>query len=113
MPPTVAEKLSGVELRQAKSQIRKKPVALQEVSSVPGELVRAAFDLAHLDREQAAAMMGVSGSLLARQLQNVDNQHLSLQRLWNLSDPFWREFVLLILRARRLGRVRREIRIAL
>lgn len=95
--------------------MKPKGAALQEVSCVPGELVEKALAIAHLDHEEAAATMGVSSSLLSRQIKNLDNQHLSLQRLWNLPDPVWVAFIVLAIEERHLSSepVRREIRITL
>lgn len=58
-----------------------------------GQLVDQAIAKAHLTKEQAADEYGVTPSLLARQLTNQDNQHLSFQRLWSMSDDFKREFL--------------------
>lgn len=81
----------------------------QAVSCDVSELVRLALDAAHITPTTAAATMGVTLSLFLRQLQNLDNQHVSLQRLYRLPDPFWREFAMLVLERRRLARVQRRI----
>ena len=115
MSPTVASRLERVEVRQVKSTLPPAAAALQELSCVPGELVEKSLALALLDHEEAATKMGVSGSLLSRQIKNLDNQHLSLQRLWNLPDSFWVAFIVLAIEERHLSSepVRREIRITL
>jgi DNA-binding protein Fis len=100
---TVPQLLAGMEV-QAPEAVT--DVALQEVSSDVAALVVAA--LGSRSQADAARVMGVSESLLTRQLQNVDNQHLSLQRLWRLDDAFWREFVLLVIERRQLAVVNRS-----
>jgi hypothetical protein len=71
-------------------------------------LVVAALEAAHLTQEAAAVLMGISASLFSRQLQNLDNQHLSLQRLDRLPDAFWLELMVLVVERRKLARVRRR-----
>ena len=53
--------------------------------------------------------MGISASLFSRQLQNADNQHLSLQRLLRLDDAFWRELWMLVAERRKLARIHRRV----
>lgn len=84
-------------------------IALQMVSRDVGDLVEKALDAAHITPTEAARKMGISLSLLGRQLQNIDNQHLSLQRLYRLPDAFWRELWVLVAERRKLARVRRRV----
>jgi hypothetical protein len=74
---------------------------LSEVSSLVAESLRDA----NLSAEQAAGLMGISASLFGRQLQNLDNQHVSLQRLYRLPDTFWRPFLKRLAMRRKLARV--------
>lgn len=74
-----------------------------------GELIMLALGAAHLTVAAAAEKMGIPGTLLSRQLRNLDNQHVSLQRLYRLPDPFWRELMVLIAVRRKLARVRRRM----
>lgn len=83
--------------------------ALEALSRDVGELVTLALDAAHIAPAQAARCMGISLSLFLRQLQNADNAHLSMQRLYRLPDSFWRELWVLIAERRRLARVRRRV----
>lgn len=89
--PTVAQQLAGAE------------VQLPEVS----KLVVLALKYSRLTKDAAAKQMLITPSLFGRQLLNVDGQHTSLQRLWLLPDDFWREFMVHVIEARRLGRVQR------
>lgn len=81
-------------------------VALQEMPCEARELIEAAFDRARLTKREAARHMGITGTQLNRQLQNLDNQHVSFQRLWKLPNAFWRELLILAAQRRKLARVR-------
>jgi hypothetical protein len=99
--------LSQLEVPGAEVQTE---AALQRVSSTDiADLVEKALDASHLTKAFAAGRMGISLSLFVRQLQNIDNQHLSLQRLYRLPDAFWVEFWLLVIKRRKLARVRRRV----
>lgn len=104
--PTVPQLLARMEVQGDVAPTVEVKTSLQEVSSDVGALVLGA--LGGRTQADAARAMGVSESQLARQLQNLDNQHLSLQRLWLLDDAFWREFVLLVIERRRLAVVNRS-----
>lgn len=58
-----------------------------------GQLVEKAVDRAYAKRETAAEDYGVTASLMTRQIQNADNQHLSFQRLWSMPEAFKRELL--------------------
>lgn len=58
-----------------------------------GQLVDTAISKANLTRGQAAGHYGVSESLLSRQLDHQDNQHISFQRLWSMPVEFRLELV--------------------
>jgi hypothetical protein len=83
--------------------------ALQKLSCDVVQLLEQALGSSCYTNDSAAEEMGLSGSLFSRQRKNVDNQHISLQRLWKLSDRFWLEFCWLVLVRRRLARVRRRV----
>lgn len=74
----------------------------------PGALLFLALKRARIPQEQAAEIMGISGSLFSRQLQNVDNQHVSWQRLFKLPHTFWQELWDLVFVAKELGKVIRR-----
>ena len=80
-----------------------------ETSGEVRELVMQALDAARLTKDAAAGRMRISASLFGRQLQNLDNHHVSLQRLYRLPDAFWREFLLQIVERRLRARVRRGV----
>jgi hypothetical protein len=83
--------------------------ARQLLSSEVAELVTRALAAAAITPTQAALHMGISLSLFLRQLQNQDNQHVSLQRLFRLPDAFWRELLVLLAERRKLAQVQRRI----
>ena len=106
---TVSQARELAEVQEVHRAVGRDARALQEVSSDVRELIEAALDRAHLTKDQAARIMGITPSLLGRQLQNLDNQHVSMQRLWNLTDLFWRELLIGIVERRKLARVRRRV----
>jgi len=98
--------LDAVEVKPLKCALRKSErvgVALQKVESGAGDLVDAAISGARMTRDTAAREMGISPSLLTRQIQNTDNQHLSFQRLWSTSMPMQFKVALLLAMAEDLG----------
>lgn len=72
-------------------------------------VIRDAFIRARLAPKEAAAAMGVSHSLLSRQLLRVDHQHVSWHRLFRLSDTFWRELWVLVAERKQLASVATQI----
>lgn len=100
MNPTVAKQLDSVPLRSLKANLD----SVQKLN--PGELLDIARSIVRIEPKQMADTMDVSHSLVLRGLK--DGQ-LNFGRLWELSDAFWLELVLLIIEARKLARVRREI----
>lgn len=107
---TVPPPLQRREVQELHRDVGRDARALQELSSPEVRtLIEDALDRAHLTKDQAARMMGITPSLLGRQLQNLDNQHVSMQRLWLLTDLFWRELLVGIVERRKLARVRRRL----
>lgn len=84
-------------------------VALQKPPCDARDVIEAALDRARLTKDEAARQMGITGTQLNRQLQNLDNQHVSFQRLWKLPNAFWRELLILAAQRRKLARARRRV----
>jgi hypothetical protein len=100
----------AAEVQSLKRGLPHDEAARQMVSSGEvRELVTLALDAAHITPLQAAAKMGISLSLFLRQLENHDNQHTSLQRLFRLPDGFWLELLVLLAERRKLAHVQRRI----
>lgn len=104
--PQVSKESQRRTLKPARAEV---DPALQVPLSAMGELIVLALDKAHLTEAEAATTMGISGSLFSRQLRNLDNQHISLQRLDNLSNAFWKEFVLLVAERRKFARLQQRL----
>lgn len=93
MSRMVQSTLGPMEVQDLKRDVRQPRVALQKVSSDGGKVVDRAISAAGLSRDTAAKEMGISPSLLTRQIQNTDNQHISFQRLWSMPDRFKVELI--------------------
>jgi len=106
---TVSQPAGQLKLPTAEASALDAPLTLQQVSSVVESLVTHAFDVSGLSKDAAARWMRISPSLLSRQLQNRDDQHLSLQRLYLLPDAFWRELLVNVIDRRNLARVVRHV----
>jgi DNA-binding NtrC family response regulator len=101
---------AAAEVQPLKRQPAFDETALQQLSSAEvRELVTRALERAHITPTEAAKRMGISLSLFLRQLENLDNQHVSLQRLFRLPDEFWRELLVLLADRRQLAHVERRI----
>jgi hypothetical protein len=103
--PTVAKALDRVERRALKCA----GPGTTETFVLAGRLVEKAIQRAYDTRESAAGDYGVTQSLMSRQITNQDNQHLSFQRMWSLSDEFWLELIVIIAEVRGIAAVRRQI----
>lgn len=90
---TVTDRLDAVERKPLKASLN----PLQKVSSDAGRLVMRALDRAGIAQKEAAATMGISESLLARQL--AGTEHLSWQRLSLLPDRFKQELAVALAEA--------------
>lgn len=62
-----------------------------------GTLFESAREACGFSKEQTADHYGVSPSLMTRQTQNSDNQHLSFQRICEMPAAFRRELALRML----------------
>lgn len=60
------------------------------------DAISQALSRANLSHADACAYMDLDPSLWARQLQNKDNAHISLQRLSRLPSAFWVEFIAIL-----------------
>jgi hypothetical protein len=85
--------LGPMELQDLKRDVRRPGETLQKVKSDAGQIVDQAITASGMSRDTAAREMGISPSLLTRQIQNTDNQHISFQRLWLMPDRFKRELI--------------------
>ncbi len=121
MSRSVRHRLDGIELKPLKHGEASAASARKTVSPDPdvrknlspdrcehGDLIAKALEQAHITRGQAAGYMGISEGLLSRQIENIDNQHLSWQRLFKLPDVFWRELLFLTIERRKLAKIRRR-----
>lgn len=77
-----------------KADLRQSEHTLQKLSTDAGAIVQRAIERSGMNRDTAAREMGISASLLNRQMQNSDNCHVSFQRLWAMPQPFKRELVM-------------------
>jgi hypothetical protein len=82
--------------------------SLQKVSSPsPAALISQALSRANLSQKEAAITMGISESLLARQLKDIE--HLSWQRLFQLPDAFFLELLIVLAETRGIASVKTQI----
>lgn len=102
MTATVADRLAGVNCQSLKCGPRTGETALQ-LTEPAARLIALAIDRAGLTVKAAASDMGISESLLARQLRG--QEHLSWQRLNLLPDLFFRELLVLIAESRGIATV--------
>jgi hypothetical protein len=89
---SIAERLDRVERKQLKCQLR----GTTESFVRSGKLVEHAMKAAYPTQDIAAQDYGVTPSLMRRQIDNADSQHLSFQRLWGMSDKFKQELLLVL-----------------
>lgn len=108
MAPTVANAARSTELQRVSGKGHQAKASLQKVSdTLSTSLISLALSRAGLSQKEAALTMGISESLLARQLKG--DEHLSWQRLSLLPDAFWLELLFVVAEARGVGRVRRVL----
>ena len=104
---SIANRLPDVPLRNAKAGLRRGESAVQKLNPKAGEVLDLARGAAQIEPKQMADEMGISHSLVLRGLKSAD--HLSFHRLWELSDDFWLELVLLIAKRRGLAAIKRQL----
>jgi len=96
-----------MELQSVSGRGHTAKATLQKVSSHPSGLVLQALNRASISQKEAALTMGISESLLARQLKG--DEHLSWQRMFSLPDAFWLELLIVLAEARGIATVRTQI----
>ena len=64
-----------------------------------GKVFEQAVNRCGWSKDQAAGHYGVSASLMTRQMQNTDNQHLSFQRICEMPAAFRKEIAIGLLEA--------------
>lgn len=107
MSNSLASRLDGVNCKPLKCPPRTGETFLQ-LTEASAQLIARALDRAGLTVKAAASDMGISESLLARQLKGME--HLSWQRLNLLPDRFFYELLFLIAEARGLAQEDRTLR---
>ena len=106
MSSILADKLAAVNFKPLKASLEQGEGVLQ-VTEGQARLIAKALERADLTVKAAAAEMGISESLLARQLRSVE--HLSWQRLSLLPDRFFVELLPLIAETRGIAVVKTQI----
>lgn len=106
MSRSIANAAPRAELQSVSGKDGIAKAALQKVSS-PSALVSLALNRSALSQKEAAITMGISESLLARQLKG--DEHLSWQRLFSLPDRFWLELLIVLAESRGIATVRTQI----
>lgn len=106
MSNSLASRLDGVNCKPLKCPPRTGETFLQ-LTEASAQLIARALDRAGLTVKAAASDMGISESLLARQLKGME--HLSWQRLNLLPDRFFFELLILIAQTRGIATVRTQI----
>jgi hypothetical protein len=96
---------AAAELQTLSGRTHTAKAVLQKVSS--SALIGLALSRANLSQKEAACEMGISESLLARQLRG--DEHLSWQRLFLLPDKFFLELLIVIAETRGIASVRTQI----
>lgn len=109
MSNTLTARLDSVKCQPLKCQ-PKGGESLLQLTEPQAQLVATALDRAEIPVKAAAADMGISESLLHRQLKGKD--HLSWQRLNLLPDRFFAELLVLIAQRRGIGAVTTTVQIA-
>lgn len=95
----------AAELQTVSGRNHTAKAVLQKVSS--SALIGLALSRANLSQKEAASDMGISESLLARQLRG--DEHLSWQRMFMLPDKFFLELLIVIAETRGIASVRTQI----
>jgi hypothetical protein len=108
MTRSVQGTLGPLEVQSVSAKPKMAKVSLQKVSCpAPTHLISLALSRAGLSQKEAALTMGISESLLARQLKG--DEHLSWQRLCSLPDAFFYELLIVLAEWRGIARVQTQI----
>lgn len=105
MPATLRKDDVTAELQSVSGRTHTAKASLQKVSS--SSLIGLALSRSALSQKEAALTMGISESLLARQLRG--DEHLSWQRLFLLPDKFFLELLIVLAEHRGIASVRTQI----
>lgn len=89
LPPMELRPLKRPEPRTSDSFVRRGKAYEQG-----GKVFEQAVNRCGWTKDQAAGHYGVSASLMTRQMQNTDNQHLSFQRICEMPEAFRREIAI-------------------
>lgn len=108
MSSTVSSRLNGVNCRSLKCGLPTGETLLQ-LTEPHARVIAKALDRSDLTVKAAASEMGISESLLARQLKGLE--HLSWQRLNLLPDRFFCELLILLAETRGIATVRTQIQL--
>jgi hypothetical protein len=109
---SVANGSAAAELQSVSGRTHTAKAVLQKVSGASTALISVALSRANLSQKEAALTMGVSESLLTRQLKGdckPGDEHLSWQRLFLLPDKFFLELLIVIAETRGIASVRTQI----
>jgi hypothetical protein len=99
--------LDMVPVRNVKATLRRGETEVQKLNPTAGDVLNLARAAAEIEPKQMADEMKVSHSYVLRGLAGQGD--LGFAKLWELSDKFWLELVLLIAIRRGFAAVRRQI----
>jgi hypothetical protein len=101
--PSTTQRMARVEpSSEVRGQEKPLSIAVPSTDGAPlrtlnlHDAISQALSRANLSHADACAYMDLDPSLWARQLQNKDNAHISLQRLSRLPSAFWVEFIAIL-----------------
>lgn len=109
-----SQALDAVPLRNAKATMKRGETSLQKVNLHGGKVLDQARFLAGVEPKAMANDTGISESLVHRALKSDDpsDGDIGFVRLWNsMSDAFWFELAMVILKTRGTRRVRHLIEV--
>lgn len=107
MNRSVQQRLDGVPLKPLKASLPTSDEALNLLEHGAADAILTALTRAGMSQKEAAITMDISEQQFTRQLRG--QEHVSWQRLFRLSDRFWRELVIVLAEMKRIARVRRRL----
>jgi hypothetical protein len=90
MPKSLQRQLPPMELRALKCELRRASDSFVR----GGKVFEQAVNRCGWSKDEASGHYGVSASLMTRQMQNADNQHLSFQRICEMPAQFRKEIAI-------------------